>query len=143
MELPSNCIKGVSIQDQLIDSDVAAPLLFYFDMNSKREDGFCEQSINWEDDNEVIDFTLQQKKFDSKLQFKIGAAILPRIEIDNLNKRDAIKNLLSYERQPLAENPYHGNILLKADVEKRKMKLIAAGMALAVSKIIEQKDYYF
>ena len=46
-----------------------------------------EQSINWEDDDSVIEFTLNQRRTsDNDLQFKAGVVILSRSKIDELNK---------------------------------------------------------
>lgn len=136
MNFPNNSIKGIPNKDFLIDGMTIGSHLFYF--SQPRDDGKVEQSINWEDDDSVIGSTLSQEREDGSLQFNAGVAVLPRSEIDRLNKRPAIRGLLSYERSPLNDNPYHGNLLLQANVPKAKMRQIAAGLALAVFKIIPQ-----
>jgi len=142
MKYPRNSIKGIPNNDFVIADGSVGSHLFHFRDEHKRDDGWVEQSINWEDDESVIDFTLQQKKEDGELQFKAGVAIVPRSEIDRLKNRPTIKGMLSYERRPLDNNPYHGNFLLKAEVPKPTMKKIAAGLALAVSEIFKQNQDY-
>ena len=136
MNFPDNGIKGIPNKEFVIDESTVGSHLFHF--KQTRDDGFIEQSINWEDNGFVIDFTLSLEREDGNLQFNAGVAVLPRSEIDRLNRRPAIRGLLSYERSPLNDNPYHGNLLLQATVPKAKMRQIAAGLALAVSKIIPQ-----
>ena len=136
MNFPNNSIKGIPNKEFLIDETTVGSHLFYF--MQPRNDEKVEQSINWEDNGFVIDFTLSQEREDGNLQFNAGVAVLPRSEIDRLSKLPAIRGLLSYERSPLNDNPYHGNLLLQATVPKAIMKQIAAGLALAVSKIIPQ-----
>ena len=136
MNFPDNGIKGIPNKEFVIDETTVGSHLFHF--KQTQDDGFIEQSINWEDNEIVIDFTLNQKRENGNLQFNAGVAVLPRSEIDRLNRRPAIRGLLSYERSPLNDNPYHGNLLLQANVPKAKMRQITAGLALAVSKIIPQ-----
>ena len=95
-----------------------------------------EQSVNWQDDGSVIEFTLAQKKGDGTLQFTGGVVILPREEIDRLNNQPTVKNLLSYERQRIDGNPFHGNILIRADTPKPILRMLAAALAVAVAKVI-------
>jgi hypothetical protein len=138
MIYPENCIRGIPNSDFLINDGAIGSHLFYFKTEHKRDDGLIEQSINWEDDDTVIEFTLNQKKENGERQFKAGVAIIPREEIDRLSKRPTIRDLVTYERQPLQNNPYHGNILLQANVPKPTMKNIAAYLALSVSRVVLQ-----
>ena len=136
MNYPKNSIKGIPNNDFLIEGRTVASHLF--DFKQIRDDRTVEQSINWEDDESVVDFTLNQRKENGDLQFRAGVAILPRSEIDRLSRLPTIRGLLSYERSPLDDNPYHGNLLLQANVPKAKMKQIAANLALAISGITTQ-----
>ncbi|MCI0485871.1 MAG: hypothetical protein L0229_04640 [Blastocatellia bacterium] len=137
MSFPDNCIRGVPNTSFLNDEGSVGSHLFYF--TNGRDDGWIEQSINWEDDDSVVEFTLQQRKADGELQFKAGAVVVPLEEIDRLNNRPTVKGLLSCERKPLKNNPSHGNILLRSNTSKQTMKLIAAGLALAVTKIVRHQ----
>lgn len=138
MGFPNNCIRGIPNNDFLLPDGSIASHLFYFKQEQVRYDQWIEQSINWQDDDSAIEFTLGQKKEDGQLHFNAGVVIIPRDGIDSLNRLPAVHGMLSYERQPLADNYYHGNILLKAGLPKHTMKYIAASLALAVSNIIPQ-----
>ena len=112
MSFPDNCIKGILNNSFLVEDDGSiAAHLFHFKPEHARDDGWVEQSINWEDDESVIEFTLTQRKDDGELQFKTGIAIIPREEIDRLNRRPTVSGILSYERQTLEDNPYHRKYL--------------------------------
>lgn len=134
MNFPDNFLKGIPNKDFIINNSSVSTHLFYF--SQERVDGSYEQSINWEDDDLALQFTLKQKKADNSLQFKYGVAKVPRTKLDELITRPAICGKLSYERDKLPENPYHGNILLGKDVSKPQMKQIAAGIALTISEVI-------
>ena len=116
--------------------------LFYFnpprDVELTRDDGMIEQSINWADDDSVVDLALNQRRRDGDLQFKAGVVILSRSAMDRLNKLPLIGGLLGYERSPLDSNLYHGNLLLPEEVPKARMQRIAAGLALTMSGMITQ-----
>jgi hypothetical protein len=131
-----NCIKGIPNKEFLLADGSVGSHLFYFEESKNRSDGYDEQSINWEDDTSAISFTLNQKTDNGDWQFDSGVALIPRNEIDRLNRQPSVNGILAYERHPLEHNPYHGNILLRVGIPKPTMKKIAAGLALAVSKII-------
>jgi hypothetical protein len=135
MSFPENCIRGIPNDDYLTPDGPVGSHLFHFKLENS-VDGWFQTSINWEDDDSAIALTLEQKKPDGTLQFKAGVAIVPTDEIDRLSKRPTVRGLLSYERRPLPDNPFHGNLLLNERTSKATMKLIAAGLALAISRII-------
>lgn len=137
MDCPDQYIKGIP-NDQFYQNGHLSGHLFEFNPQFNRDDGWCEQSVNWYDDDQAVTCTLEQKKED-QFQFKTGYAILPTSEIDRLNTQPSISNALSYERSPLDDNPYHGNLLIKNDVPKSKRKMISAAIALTYTKIIERK----
>lgn len=136
MPFPDKCIRGIPNSSFVVEDGSIGSHLFHFKNEHRREDGWIEQSINREDDENAIEFTLNQKKEDGRVQFMAGVVLIPREEIDRLNRRPTVNGVLSYERQPLENNPCHGNILLSENVPKHTMKKLAAGLALAVSKII-------
>lgn len=139
MSYPENCIRGIPNQSYISEGLIGAHL-FHFNSKHVRGDGWCEQSINWKDNDGVIDFTLLKKKDDEEFQFKAGLAIIPKDELDLLIRRPLISGALSYERQPVENNPYHGNLLLRAHSPKPLMRLIAAGLALSISEHV--KNYH-
>jgi hypothetical protein len=138
MSFPENCIRGIPNNSFLNDDGSVGSHLFYFDLTQTPKDGWFENSINWEDDDSVVEFTLRQEKLDGNLQFNGGLVIVPTEELNRLRNRPTIKSLLSYRREPLPDNPFHGDLLLRDDTSKPTMKLIAAGLALAVLRVIPQ-----
>jgi hypothetical protein len=132
-------IRGISSKDYIDDNGRVSGSLFQF-IDTKREDGFCEASINWYDEKESLQCVLDQKKDDGTLQFKCGAAILSRSWLDELIRKPTAKNVLSYERAPFDNNKYHGNILRKdCKINKEIQRGIAGSIAMGVEKIIYQK----
>jgi len=138
MNFPSICIRGIPNETFLTEDGSIGSHLFQFTVRADRQDEWLELSINWEDDILVAEFTLQQTRQDGTLQFRAGLALLVLEEIERLNQRPMVRGLLGDERQELADNPYHGNILLRSDTVKHTRKLVEAGLALAVDKIIRR-----
>lgn len=138
MNFPDTCIRGIPNETFLTEDGAVGSHLFQFTTQPGRQDGWLELSINWEDDEAVSDFTLQQIRQDGTLQFRAGIAFLLVEEIERLNQRPMVRGLLGYERQELPDNPYHGNLLLRADTVKHTRKLVEAGLALAIDRIIRR-----
>jgi hypothetical protein len=134
MTYPDRCIRGIS-QKNFITEGVATSSAFTFYDIDIRQDGYLEQSINWEDDETVIEFTLKQEK-NGSIQFKGGVAIIACDQLDDLINRPPIRGRLAYERAPIDDNKYHGNLLLKADTPKPIRRMITGGIALTVEEQI-------
>jgi hypothetical protein len=129
MPYPECCLKGIDIKDAFSDDGELASCILYF---KEAENPHCwrKQSINWQDDDDAIGFTLGQINQDGSLQFRFGLIVLSRQEIDRVNNRPQISRILSYEREELPHNRYHGNLLLATGVSKKKMKQVAATLAM-------------
>jgi hypothetical protein len=133
MEYPNELIRGILNKEYLDDEGKPKTKLFLDDFNKRtqREDGFIETSINWKDDELALDMILKQKKTTGEIQFKAGAVILIRSEIDHISRR--LNGALSYERikdPEYPENTYHGNLLLKNGTSKKARSMIAASIVL-------------
>lgn len=139
MSFPDSCLRGVRKQNDMTPEGGVASTVFLPDSRTaaNRADGGQELSINWEDDTTVLDFTLQFKVA-GQYQFPQGVVQLPRQEIDRINTLPTAKNALSYERAPLADNPYHGNLVFRSDLSKQMINMIAATIALACTKVIRR-----
>lgn len=131
MEYPDRCIRGIPNNDCLEDNLLANLNFFPFQSNRSREDGWIPESINWMDNDGVIDFTLCQKKEDGQEQFRVGVAILLRIDLDKLKRHSGLAEFFCYERSPLTNNNYHGNILVSNKVSKTRKNMIRSALALA------------
>lgn len=136
MKYPDEILRGIPNSAFIDKDEYPTSNLFYFDKQSKRSDNFKEESICWKDDEEAVFLLLNQKKDDKSLQFKAGIAVVSRDELDRLINKPTVKQQLSYERNIIPGNKYHGNLLLNDNVEKSVMKRIAAGIALCVTQVI-------
>lgn len=122
------CIRGVRKADWIVDG-VVSTLAFVPDYKTKeiREDQAFETSINWEDDDKVISYTLNQP---TSIH---GALRLPRSVIDNVSGLPRSLNCLKYERKIAHNNPYHGNILFSSSLSTHIIRQIAGSLALGVT----------
>jgi len=137
MPYPEKFIKGIPDDKCIYEDGTIATHLFHFHENSSRKDDNMDQSINWYDDENAITHTLNQINPHSKeIHFKEGLVTIVLDDLEWLNKRPGVNNILNYERQPLDQNPYHGNLLIHKDIPKKSMKKISAGIALLASQII-------
>jgi len=130
-----NLLRGLSADDWVSDGLVtAAAFQIKFEPPFLRN-GHAAQSICWEDDASVIDLMLQQKREDH-FQFKAGIARLPRESIERIRRLPAFIGILSYDRDGLPDNPYHGNLLVSSGSNKTQRKLLPGVIAAHVSDFI-------
>lgn len=129
MAYPINCIRGIADPGNVSSDGQVMTGAFIFP-DTDRGDGWFELSINWEDDNAAVGFSLTQTNKDGSLQFKAGVITFPKAEIDRLNTDTLVRGLLSYERKKIAGNKYHGNLLLKSDTEKKVSRMVSANLGL-------------
>jgi hypothetical protein len=133
MAFPDELLRGISNSSNIDADGYPAANLFYFTETQNavgRADGFRELSICWRDDDGALQLIFLQKKDDGTVQFKGGAAVLSRGDLDRLCSNPIVKPQLAYERREIPGNRYHGNLLLSSQVTKSVMKRIAAGIAL-------------
>jgi len=135
MTYPINFLRGISSKDWATENGLVTAAAFQFDENHTK-DGWMQQSICWEDNDSVTELMMKQKNDRDEIQFKGGIARVPRESIIYINNLPASRNLMSYERETLFNNPYHGNLLLKQTTEKKLRSIIAATIALHVSDFI-------
>lgn len=144
MEYPDQCIRGIPnenclYEDSLLEGSPVARLTLYpFPKENCRDDGWVEESINWMFDVKVIDFTFKQKNDDGELQFTVGIAILSLVELNRIKRKHS--NFFHYEKDPIENNHYHGNLLLKADIRTERKRMIRDVLANS-SEIKLRKDY--
>lgn len=129
--LPSYCLRGLRRKDWIVDSNISA-LAFAPEPSTSahRDDGMAETSINWEDDETAIAFTLERRGHSEH-----GVARLPREEIDHIRRLQSCIAKLEYERRALDDNPFHGNLLYAVNCGKPLERMIAGFLALASEHI--------
>lgn len=132
MSYPDHFVRGVRDRSHVPNGGPTNPALFYFDRKSGTLDNAWEMSINWQDNYAVIAFTLDQRRTDGEHEFKVGCIVVSRQAVDGLAKLPTMRRVLSYERKPVDDNPYHGNLLLAPETPKAQMKAVAAALTLCV-----------
>lgn len=137
-EYPKTFVRGLSSIDYIQDGKVL-PIAFQF-KEMGRDDGMAESSINWVDDYDAIELALKQRKDNGKIQFQAGLAELD-LERVKLFLESFSNDDFSYERRPLENNPYHGNLLVNHSLKKQMKALIANGLALAAGSNIIPQTY--
>lgn len=95
-----------------------------------------ETSINWEDNDGVMSFTLNYRvNGETNLAFPNGAVRVPTEKLDAINTFDGTRDSIFYERAKIAGNDYHGNIVFKKHLSKTQINFIINMLAAASSKV--------
>lgn len=138
-EVPEDFYRGLSAPDQFTAEGYLTAAAFKFDAYcATRGDNYCELSINWNDDDGALETLLTQTKpFSDTKQFRFGYAKLPLSTVRMLFKMFMDDGKFSYERRPIAadpskdiaENPYHGNLLIDNKIENSIRKNIQHSLA--------------
>lgn len=124
--MPENFLRGFNIRECFTNEKNVAPAAFQFGNHTdERNDNFHEASVNWEDDAGAVTTLLEQKKGGTEEKmFKFGYARLPlklvKVTLNSLIE----KEYLDFERKPLENNPYHGNILIEGNIKKPEKGMI-------------------
>ena len=132
VDYPEYCLRGISKINDITQEGRVSANVFLPDERTAltRVDNCMETSINWEDDNQALAFTLRS--------FQNGIVRLGRAEIDRINSLPASINEIGYERSVDPINSYHGNILFQNIISSAVRRMIAASLALASSKVIRK-----
>ena len=140
MSYPDKLLRGISgnyiTKDGILDGEA-------FQLDSAREDGFCEISITWFDGPEALTILMRQiSSRTNKIQFKNGAAEIDRNDLDYYMKPHIIANHFNYERKPTEDNPYHGNILVLDSLDIGMKRLIKQRLAFLGNTVIHPNPYF-
>lgn len=134
MSYPVQFIRGIAREEWIDDGRLAAASFQFIEI--PREDDYLELSINWYDDEGALTEILLKKKGNDDLYFRMGAAIFCRKELDRHMKTKLCENRLNYERSPIDDNPYHGNILILKGLNKTQKNMLYGAIAMCMDKII-------
>jgi hypothetical protein len=120
------------------EQNIAVGAFQFSDYTQYRIDEYHEASINWEDDPQAVTLLLEQKKEGTEeLMFKFGYARLPLNLVRMTLKSMITHKYLDFERKPLKNNPYHGNILILGNINKKEKIMIQNCLAA-----IANNDFY-
>lgn len=136
-----NCLRGVRNSDWMIkDWDGVRGVAFEpnYKTAEQRQDKAAETSINWEDDNSVLSFTLRDRN-----NAAYGVVKIARQSIDAANLLPILKSfdaqkVVYYERSPLKNNPHHGNIVFSSSLPRPLINMIASFLATQVVEYTKQ-----
>ena len=131
MEYPKLYLRGISRDDSQFFNPPIPNTTFRiptanifsggFDSNDERQDDFEELSINWIDDDGAFEVAFNQKNSKSgECQFKAGVGVYDFGTLKEIVSSQYFKEVLDYERAPIPNNKYHGNILLHKGVSAEK-----------------------
>lgn len=135
MTYPDTFLRGLSTDECLSEGIISsAAFQLHFEPHLLRN-GCAASSVGWEDDSSVVDVMMKQEK-DGRPQFKVGLARFQRESIDRLMKSPAFAGVMSYDREPTAENPYHGNLLVSSVATRTQRRLLPGVIATQYSEII-------
>lgn len=125
---PDEFWRGIANKEFISQGHVLASA-FQFD-EEIRVDNYKELSINWNDNAKALEKLLVQRKENGKLQFSGGAAKLSLSTVKQVLKSFIDENQFNYERRPVEENEFHGNLLISADLNKQLRTQVSNGLAL-------------
>lgn len=144
---PEELYRGVSSLDVITKEGYVMAGAFKFDNydSVSRGDGFCELSINWNDDPNSIKILLgQHKPFKEEKQFRGGYCKIQRKVMDLMLKQYMDDGKFNYERRPIdadvakdiQANPYHGNLLMLDNLDKQAKKNIQHSLATLAGSVM-------
>lgn len=133
-EFPKTFLRGLKGKTVITEEGYVQSEAFSFDTNKDRtKDNMLEMSINWEDCNEAVDLLLCQKKEDGVTEkFDVGFCRFLTEKLEEWFGLHKENKDFDYERYPLENNPYHGNLLLSPTVKtsiRRNITYTLANMA--------------
>lgn len=133
MSFPEFCFRGIRTENWVLEDKKVSPMAFepIYKNPIEREDGFIETSIAWEDDESVLGFCFKNLKNN----FAFGAVKLSKTNLDIIISKAEIGQIM-YERRPLPENQYHGNILFTKELPTRSRRLIESSLSFFSSKVL-------
>lgn len=138
---PDSFIRGIYNEKNIEDEAPSMELFSQFATNPNRPGfDYKELSITWYDCEEAMNKIFQSKNSDDSFQFGYGAAVLSTHELDKLCKKRQVRNYLKYERYPVTENEYHGNLLLSNTAEKKHKYMAISGLVLDCFQYIKQRN---
>lgn len=138
---PNLFIRGISEKEYIDEQGRVSGSAFQF-LQTEREDGFSECSINWFDEKEALNLIKGQLKTAEPKRYQFHCAVVvPVSEADRIRANPLYRDVFTYERQPLAGNQYHGNLLKKdALIKKQHFRTIQGLLAFVSKPVYREKN---
>lgn len=125
---PDRCARGLSQQLVTIfhGEELVGNSAFQFQQSNKNKE-LLECSINWVDDPGAINQIQEETKPNGYLKYQHGIVCIRRVDIDQSNNRWIQR--LTYNRDILPDNPYHGNLIIPREyTAKRVMRALQSAL---------------
>lgn len=134
---PTHCLRGLRSKAFLVEGAPAVVAAGAFEPDyrtgEQRVDGGFETSINWEDDTTVLSLTLRNQQVAAQGVARVMRQVLDEADtLQNLRPfaGDAKQGSVSYERAPVTDNPFHGNVVFAARLPKPVVRMVASYLAM-------------
>lgn len=137
-EYPERFLRGIVQKEHISNFYIRSSFFSSGFSKYPREDGYFDMSINWFDCKESLDQAMNQRKENTEekaITYKHGIAEFNTNIINDIIKR--YNNLLDYERAPLVDNAYHGNLLLSNKLDKLERTTLFGVMSYAFVTVHE------
>lgn len=123
---PRFSLRGIRKPDWVADGEVSSAAFHDSERSAaSRPDGGTEISVNWEDNDQALLFTLRQSNSGS------GVARLRTEAVYEVTKLPAIGLVVFPERAREKGNPYHGNLVFVAGTARNVRRAVSAYLAAA------------
>ncbi len=132
---PNRFFRGLSSErDFTPEGYVTASAFEFHDHTNDRDDGYWETSINWDDEPESLSVLMSQKseKTNSLMFDKYSFILLSQLR-SNLTV-PLQEGHFKYERRPLPNNIYHGNLLALGSLDKKSKALFKSTLAMIATQ---------
>ena len=137
---PNSFYRGIS--EQYLKDGYLLPESFHIDTETGRNDGYTEISITWNDEPDSFQVIASQlNERTGLIQFPAGIAEIQKDEFEARMRPQLIVKNMSYERAPIESNKYHGNILLRASLDKTMRTMIKSQLALLAQACIHSNPH--
>ena len=134
---PTYCLRGLRSKAFLVEGAPAVVAAGAFEpdyrTSEQRVDGGFEASINWEDDTTVLSLTLRNQQVSAHGVARVMRQVIDEADtLQNLRPfaADAQYGCVSYERAPVTDNLFHGNVVFAARLPKPVMRMVASYLAM-------------
>ena len=141
--LPDNFYRGFSSPECFTGFGYVGAGAFQFLPNTEepRTDCFNEASINWDDEPQALTTLLSQvNSRTGEKQFKYGYVKIPMSDLLPRVREHMRNGHFDFERRPLVNNIYHGNLLLHSSFKKAELKTFQDGLAMIANTYYRREE---
>lgn len=132
-KLADYCLRGLPNRQNFLDNEGNPSDAIFRPHTSQepRDNRWFELSVNWEDDDTVLEFTQKSKNY----RYKGGVVRISKNRLDDAIEKEPCNGYVDYEPSALPKNPYHGNILLDKITRENKArrKAIAGRLKMTIT----------